>query len=374
MRKGYKVTIQEICDQFYIMGTYVECKELTTGNINGTYLVSFVRDGQPKKYILQRINTNVFCEPEKVMDNIVRVTEYIRNNVREEGLSTHKFVMRAFLSKKDMRPYVRDDMGGYWRCYRYIANSETYDATDDLTIIERVGGAFGRFQNFLDGFDASSLHESIPNFHNTVKRYERFEEIVKKDEFNRVKYCQKEIEDVLSFKKEACLLQNYLDQGKIPLRVTHNDTKSNNVSFDKDTKEALAVLDLDTVMPGAIAYDYGDAIRFIANTVIEDNPNVDEVKLDVDKYTAFTKGFIGEVNQKLEDLERDTLNLGVFAMTVELAVRFLGDYLDGDRYFKIKHPGHNMDRARNQIALAKDIIKKREQIDAIFSEVCKGMA
>lgn len=366
------MTIQEICEQFYINGTYVECKELTTGNINSTYLVGFIRDGVDKKYILQRINTNVFHEPEMVMDNIVRVTEYIRNNVREEGLSTHKFVMRAFLSKKDMRPFVIDDMGGYWRCYRYIANSETYDTCDDLSVIERVGGAFGRFQNFLDGFDASSLHVSIPNFHNTIKRYETFEEIVKKDEFNRAKYCQKEIEDIMSFKEDACLLQKHLDQGKIPLRVTHNDTKSNNVSFDKDTKEALAVLDLDTVMPGAIAFDFGDAIRFIANTVIEDNPNINEVALDIDKYAAFARGFVREVNSKLEDLERQTLNLGVFAMTVELAVRFLGDYIDGDRYFKIKHPGHNMDRARNQIALAKDIIRKREQIDKIFNDICKG--
>jgi Ser/Thr protein kinase RdoA (MazF antagonist) len=175
-----------------------------------------------------------------------------------------------------------------------------------------------------------------------------------------------ELSDLYSFEKEATKLQNYLDNGQIPLRVTHNDTKCNNVSFDKSTGEALAVLDLDTVMPGAIAHDLGDAIRFIANTVIEDDPDVDNVALDLDKYSAFAKGFISEVKNTLTDLERDTLNLGVFAMTVELAVRFLTDYLNGDKYFKTKYPGHNLDRARNQIALAKDIMKKSNEMDTII--------
>jgi Ser/Thr protein kinase RdoA (MazF antagonist) len=159
-----------------------------------------------------------------------------------------------------------------------------------------------------------------------------------------------------------------LDEGSIPLRVTHNDTKCNNVSFDKDTGEALAVLDLDTVMPGAIAHDFGDAIRFVANTLIEDDPDYESVKLDIDKYRAFAKGFIGEVGESLTELEKSTLNLGVFTMTVELAVRFLTDYVNGDVYFKTKYPGHNLERARNQIALAKDIIKKREVMDDILKK------
>ncbi len=362
------MTIQGICLSFNIGGKYIGCKELSTGNINCTYLVKYVRDGEKKHYILQRINKSVFKEPEKVMDNIVRVTDYIRGNIVEKGLSTRKFVLRAFVSKIDSRPFVIDDEGQYWRCYRFIENSETYDTSDDLTVIERVGQAFGRFQNCLDGFDATSLFISIPDFHNTKARYVAFENAVKVDACNRVRLVREEVDALMAMKEKACILQGYLDTHEIPIRVTHNDTKCNNVSFDKTTNEALAVLDLDTVMPGAVAHDFGDAIRFIANTLIEDDPDVDNVRLDLDKYQAFTKGFVTELKDKLEEKEKETLNLGVFAMTVELAVRFLTDYLNGDTYFKTKYPGHNVDRAKNQIALAKDILKKMPEMDGIIKK------
>ena len=362
------MTIQEICSSFNIGGKYVSCAELSTGNINSTYRERYIRDGEEKNYILQRINKKVFVEPEKVMDNIVRVTDYIRSNIMEKGLSTKKFVLRAFVSKSDGRPFVIDSDGEYWRCYRFIANSETYDTSDNLTVIERVGQAFGRFQNCLDGFDAKSLYISIRDFHNTKVRYKAFLDAVNENPCDRLKLVKEEVDALIEMQEQACLLQDYLDAGKIPLRVTHNDTKCNNVSFDKTTHEALAVLDLDTVMPGAVAHDFGDAVRFIANTLIEDDPDVERVKLDLNKYEAFTKGFVQEVKDKLEDKEKETLNLGVFAMTVELAVRFLTDYLLGDKYFKTKYPGHNVDRARNQIALAKDIINKKSEMDKIINK------
>ena len=362
------MTIKDICASFNIEGKYLGCTELSTGNINSTYQVKFKRDGEDKSYIVQRINKLVFTQPEKVMDNIVRVTHHVREHVKDKGLSTKKFVLRAFMSKESGKPFIIDEQGEYWRCYRFIENSITYDTCDDLGIIERAGSAFGRFQNFLDGFDASSLYITIPNFHNTSARYESFHQAIEKDEYKRVERVKDEIQKLIDFESEAVKLQGYLDEGKIPLRVTHNDTKCNNVSFDKNTGEALAVLDLDTVMPGAIAHDFGDAIRFIANTVIEDDPDVDSVALDVDKYKAFAKGFITEVKNDLTDLERQTMNLGVFTMTVELAVRFLTDYLNGDKYFKTKYPGHNVDRARNQIALAQDIQNKRALMDDIIKK------
>lgn len=362
------MTIQEICSRFDIEGKYVECIELTTGNINSTYRIKYIRDGQEKNYILQKINKAVFVEPERVMDNIVRVTDYVREKIKQKGLSTKKFVLRAFTCKDDKRPFVIDSEGEYWRCYRFIANSETYDSSDNLLVIERVGQAFGRFQNCIDGFDAQSLYLTIPNFHNTILRYQAFEKAIEEDAFNRVRLVKEEIQALLDMKEQACILQNELDAGDIPFRVTHNDTKCNNVSFDKTSHEALAVLDLDTVMPGAIAYDFGDAIRFIANTLIEDNPDVENVKLDLNKYEAFTKGFITEVKDKLTKEEKNTLNLGAFAMTVELAVRFLTDYISGDRYFKTRYPGHNVDRTRNQIALAKDILVKKEQMEQIIKK------
>lgn len=365
------MTIQEICARFDIGGKYIGCTELTTGNINSTYKVRYIRDGENKGYILQRINKKVFIEPEKVMDNIVRVTQYIRENIIKKGLSTKKFVLRTFLTKDGMQPFVIDDEGEYWRCYRYIKNSQTFDTCDDLGIIERAGQAFGRFQNCLDGFDANSLNITIPNFHNTKARYQAFHDAITKDPLNRIKRVKTEVDKLLSMEEDATKLQEHLDKDEIPLRVTHNDTKCNNVSFDKTTGEALAVLDLDTVMPGAVAHDFGDAIRFIANTLIEDDPDVENVKLDLDKYTAFAKGFVGEVKDNLTELEKQTLNLGVYTMTVELAVRFLTDYILGDKYFKTKHPGHNVDRARNQIALAEDVLSKKEEMDNILSAFIK---
>lgn len=362
------MTIQEICSSFDIGGKYVGCKELSTGIINCTYHVEYLRDGMRKDYIVQRINKSVFKNPKKLMKNIVSVTDYVRQNVIKKGLSTKRFVLRVFLSKKKARPYCKDDQGDYWRCYRFIQNSTTYDQTDNLKIIQRVGQAFGRFQDCLDGFDASTLFIPIPNFHNTPKRYKALRSAVKKDARKRVRHVVKEIEELRQFEERASLLQQYLDEGKLPLRVTHNDTKCNNVAFDKDTGEALAVLDLDTVMPGALAYDFGDAIRFIANTALEDDPYIERVSLDLKKYEAFTKGFIGELKEHLTDFEKQTINLGVFTMTVELAVRFLTDYINGDVYFKTKYPGHNLDRARNQIALAKDILRKTDLIDKILAK------
>lgn len=360
------MTIQDICASFDIGGRYVRCKELSTGIINCTYHVEYFRDGMRKDYIVQRINTEVFKEPKKLMSNIIKVTDYVRQNVIKKGLSTKRFVLRAFLTKKDRKPFLIDEAGGYWRCYRYIQNSTTYDSVDDLKIIERVGQAFGRFQDCLEGFDAKCLFTTIPDFHNTPKRYKAFYYAVKKNPKKRVKFVEKEIEELRYYEERASLLQRYLDEGRIPLRVTHNDTKCNNVSFDKDTGEALAVLDLDTVMPGAVAYDFGDAIRFIANTALEDDPDTEKVSLDLKKYEAFTKGFIGELKDDLTDFEKETINLGAFTMTVELAVRFLTDYLQGDKYFKTNYPGHNLDRARNQLALAKDILKKTDHIDKIL--------
>ncbi len=362
------MTIREICESFNIGGKYVNCNVVSTGNINCTYKVKYIRDGEEKNYILQRINKNVFTEPERVMDNIVKVTHHVRTNIIKKGLSTKKFVLRAFLSKETEQPFVIDDHGDYWRCYRFINNSETYDTCDDLGIIERAGTAFGRFQNCLEGFDASSLYISIPDFHNTIKRFQALHLAVEKDEFNRTKKVEKEIQALLGIEEKACELQKLLDSGDIPLRVTHNDTKCNNVSFDKTTGEALAVLDLDTVMPGAIAHDFGDAIRFIANTLIEDDPDVENVALDLDKYQAFTKGFITQVKDSLTPLEKKTMNLGALAMTAELAARFLTDYLNGDKYFKTNYPGHNLDRTRNQIALSLDIIKKKAEMDEIIQK------
>ena len=361
------MTIKEICNAFLIKGKYVGCEEINTGIINSTYKVTFLREGEQKCYAVQKINKTVFKNPPEVMENMVSVTDFVRENIEKKGLSTRRFVLRAFKTKEG-KSYITDEFGDYWRCVRFIKDSVTYDSTDDYKIIESVGSAFGLFQNCLDGFDASTLYITIPDFHNTPKRYEALKLAIERDEKGRVASVKKEISDLLSFEKQACLLQTYFEEGQLPLRVTHNDTKCNNVSFDKNTGEALAVLDLDTVMPGLIAHDFGDAIRFIANTTIEDDPDIASVNLDLGKFEAFTKGFVSQLKESLTDFEKQTLWLGALTLTVELAVRFLTDYINGDVYFKVKYPGHNLDRARNQIALAKSIEKNKTKIQKIIKK------
>lgn len=362
------MTIKDICSLFDIGGEFLGFSEIGTGNINSTYKVSFFKDGETKEYLLQKINKQVFKEPTKVMENIVRVTHHIRMMLTKREESTKLGVLRVFCSKEDDQPFIIDDCGEYWRCYRYIKNSTTYDSCDDLDLIFKMGKAFGSFQNDLKDFPSESLFITIPDFHNTKKRYQAFKHAIEKNPCKRVEKIKEEINDLLSFEEKACELQEYLDNGQIPYRVTHNDTKCNNVSFDKDTGEQLAVLDLDTVMPGAIAHDFGDAIRFIANTREEDDSHYQKVALDLNKYQAFAKGFVGEVGEALTEIERKTLNLGVFAMTVELSIRFFTDYILGDTYFKTKYPGHNVDRGRNQLALAKDILRKYDKMEEILKK------
>lgn len=360
--------ISDICKSFDIGGQYLNCTELTTGNINSTYHARYIRDGERKDYIVQNINTKVFKNPEKVMENIVNVTEYVRQNIKKQNLSTKKFVLRVFNTKETGKPYFVDNFGNYWRVYRYIKDSITYDTTNDMSIIEKAGQAFGRFQNCLDGFDANSLFVPLPDFHNTKKRYSALRQAISQDLAGRVNGVSYELTKLFELEEKATRLQTMLDSGLIPLRVTHNDTKCNNVAFDKNTGEALAVLDLDTVMPGAIAYDFGDAIRFIANKTLEDSPELDKVGIDLEKFRAFAKGFLGEVGEKLTQTEKQTLILGVLTMTVELAVRFMTDYLNGDVYFKVKRDGHNLDRTKNQIALALDILEKYALMEEITAK------
>lgn len=363
-----KVTIENICSKFSLKGKYKSHKQLTVGNVNVTYRVDFSDGAEENRYTLQKINKSVFTEPEKLMDNILRVTAFIRENIKKQKLPEDKFVL-GVIAANDGKPYVVDDCGEYWRCYGFIKNSVTFDSAVDLNIIKRAGQAFGRFQNCLSGFDANSLFVTLKDFHNTAKRYDALKSAVEADPFKRAEKVKKETEILLSFEKKAVMLQEYLDSGEIPFRVTHNDTKCNNVSFDGDTGEPLAVLDLDTVMPGAVAHDFGDAVRFIANSALEDDPDIKKVSLDLSKYKAFAKGFIGEVKGSLTETEKRTMNLGVIGMTAELAARFLTDYISGDVYFKTNYPEHNLVRTRNQIALLADADKKFGEMERILSDV-----
>jgi hypothetical protein len=264
--------------------------------------------------------------------------------------------------------YVDEDHS-FWRISKYINDSMTYEVCDSLFALEEAGRAFGKFQNNLSDFDAQKLYETIPDFHNTKKRMLDFMRHVVEDSCDRCDSVTPEIEYLVSVQKKATELSDMLERGELPLRVTHNDTKINNVLFDKDTERALVVIDLDTVMPGLVAHDFGDAVRFAANTAAEDEKDISKISFDLSKFTAFSKGFIPEVRDALTEAEVNTLALGAFTMTVELATRFLDDYITGDNYFKTRYPGHNLVRARSQIALARDIQHKLGRMNGIVKDI-----
>ncbi len=352
--------LKHVCEAFCIQGTLDSYKEIKRGNINNTYKVNVINsDGTPKSYMVQMVNTVVFKEPVKVMENIDHVTEYMH------AKDPHRKVLH-FHHTADRKTYVFDE-NGFWRLFNYVV-STTYDKVDDLEIIESGGQAFGDFQVQLRDFDAAILHETIPGFHNTVSRYNQLENAVAADPYDRVEWVREEIDWLRSVRDKACTLTRLYEENKLPLRVTHNDTKINNVLFEKDGKKAIVVVDLDTVMPGLVGHDFGDAIRFAANKVEEDCPFAKAAGIDMDIFRAFTKGFLSQVAKYLTQTELDTLAISCFDLTCELAIRFLEDYIMGDVYFKTHRPGHNLDRARCQIALAKDMERHMDEMEQVVRE------
>lgn len=359
--------IEKICRKFGIDGEYLSYELLTNGHINTTYKVYFVRRGEVKDYILQRINVYVFKNPEAVMENIVKVTEYIREKIKATGVSAKRYVLH-YQPTENGKYYFVDEKDGFWRCARFIDDSVTFNITDNPIVIEEAGKAFGEFQMYLADFPVQDLNIVIPHFHNTVLRYETFENSVRRNETGRADGVKDEIQKYLSLKEIATKMYKMQRAGELPLKVTHNDTKCNNVLFDKTTFRHLSVIDLDTVMPGLVGFDFGDAIRFTANTCDEDEKDVSIVKLDMDKFEAFTRGFLSAVGQALSENEKNTLALGAVTMTVECGMRFLTDYLDGDKYFKISREEQNLDRARCQLALAEDMITRIDEMNAVVDK------
>ena len=361
-----KSVFEKVAKEFCINGKIVDLSPMTNGNINVTCMVTVDNNGETSKYVFQRINTYVFKQPKHIMSNIGYVTSFILDKIEKLGLDTDGVL--HFLTTAEGNNYVEDG-NDFWRAYIYVPNSLTVNHSDDLNKIRSAGKAFGNFQNMLSDFDASKLYETIPNFHNTRARIETFLKDVEKDECDRVAEVKEELKEMEKFYPLAIRLNEMVDQGELPLRVTHNDTKINNVLFDITTEEAKTVIDLDTVMPGLVAHDFGDAIRFGANTSAEDEPDLSKVSLDLNKYKAFAEGFLSEVCGSLTENEIKTLALGAFTMTFELVVRFLNDYINGDKYFKTLYPGHNLVRTRCQLALTKDMYNKMDEMNKIISEL-----
>ncbi len=356
--------LAKVCEGFCLKGTYVGYETIQVGNVNKTYRVKVRLDeGRDKFFLVQNLNTYVFKNPEQVMENIDKVTEHIRGKHPNE-IALH------FHHTADRKTYI-DTGDDFWRMTNYIP-SVTYNVVKDLEVVRNAGRAFGNFQVDLSDFDSKLLFETIPNFHNTTKRFESLAASVAADPWGKVAHVQEELDYLFSVKEKACRLTSLWEDGKLPLRVTHNDTKFNNVLFAEDGVTALVVIDLDTVMPGLVGHDFGDAIRFAANFTEEDCPEYHKVGVNMDVFRAFTEGFLEKTAGALTPMELDTLALSAFVLTVELAVRFLDDYIQGSPYFKINYPEHNLVRTKCQIALAKDMEKKMPLMEQIVRDcACK---
>lgn len=354
----------KVGEAFRIQGPFFSYEEIKMGNVNHTYKVNYIRDdgsgmARIKSYLVQRVNTYAFQRPMELMSNIDKVTEYIHGkypNVK----------CLHFHHTHERNNYLMDE-DGFWRLSNYVP-SLTFNSCDDLAVVRSAGQAFGNFQMMLAGFDASSLFYTIPDFHNTRKRYANLKADVAADPCGRAAEVQEELDWLLSVEDEACKITDLYEAGKLPLRVTHNDTKINNVLFDQETLNPLVVIDLDTVMPGLVGHDFGDAIRFAANFVEEDSPEAEKAGLNLNIYWAFAEGFLKETSPALTEAEVATLGNSCFSLACELATRFLADYIVGDKYFKIREPKHNLIRTRCQIALAKDMLKKMDAMNAIVSD------
>lgn len=324
------------------------------GHINNTNLVTVSSDTETKKYILQRINTDIFTNPKELMENICNVTSYLKTVIEKRGGDTERETMTVIYTR-DGQPYFTDSEQGVWRVFTYVEHTICLQQCRDTNDFYSSAKAFGQFQKNLADYDASTLHETIPDFHNTPDRFRKFKEALSADILHRAAEVANEIAFIEAHEADCSYMTDLLDAGKLPLRVTHNDTKLNNILLDDQTGEALCIIDLDTVMPGLAANDYGDSIRFGANHSAEDEQDLSKVNFSLELFETYTKGFLEIAGDALTPLEIETLPCGAKLMTLECGIRFLTDYLEGDHYFAIHRPGQNLDRARTQFKLVRDM-------------------
>jgi hypothetical protein len=347
--------------QFQTKGTPVECEPYGCGHINTTYLVTA---DTGSRYIMQKINLTVFPDVDGLMENVAAVTSFLAAHTEDPRGAMH------LVPTREGKSYWRDENGGCWRMYDFVEDSLCLQAPESDQDFYESAIAFGRFQQQMASFDAATLHETIPNFHNTPDRYRQFKETVAADPMGRRKDVENEIKFALAREAEAGSLRSMQERGELPLRVTHNDTKLNNVMLDAVTRRALCVIDLDTVMPGLSLYDFGDSIRFGAATALEDERDLSKMEMSLHLFRIYTRGFLTAC-PGLTAAEKAMLPMGAKLMTLECGIRFLKDHLDGDRYFTIHRPGQNLDRARTQFRLVADMEKKWDEMASIVAEEAK---
>ena len=348
----------QVLKAFCLDSKPISCERYGCGHINVTYLV-VTESG--RRYILQKINNSIFKDVPGLMGNIAAVTKYLRKIISDpRGVLT-------LVPTTDGADYLQYEDGSFWRVYDFVEQSLCLQAPESADDFYQSAVAFGTFQQQLKDFPAETLCEVIPNFHNTVDRYRIFKEALAADVCGRAASVKAEIDFALAREQEAGTLVNMLAEGKLPLRVTHNDTKLNNVMLDEATRKPLCVIDLDTTMPGLSLYDFGDSIRFGAATAAEDEKDLDKMVMDLSLFETYTKGFLSACPGLTEN-ERDMLPMGAKLMTLECGVRFLTDYLSGDTYFRTHYEGQNLDRCRTQFKLVADMESKWDEMKRIVKE------
>ena len=356
--------LSEVIGMFAFPGTFVEAIPYGNGHINDTYRLTFEQSGRLVHYILQQMNRKVFRKPEELMENIEGVTAWLKKKIQENGGDIYRETLNVIPSAEG-KAWCVDDTGEYWRAYYFIENALCLDQAAGTQDFYESAVAFGHFQRLLSDYPADTLHETIPDFHNTPDRFRKFRAAVEADVCGRAAAVQDEIRFVMEREAFTHTLMDRLAEGKLPLRVTHNDTKSNNVLMDNTTGKGLCVIDLDTVMPGLAVNDFGDSIRFGASTGAEDEKDLSKISCDMELYDIYAKGFVEGCGGALTDMEIECLPIGAKVMTYECGMRFLTDYLSGDTYFKVDYPTHNLDRTRTQLKLVWDMEQKWEQMQEI---------
>ena len=364
---------KSIAENFNLAGRLIRSESFGSGHINDTYCLTCETDNRQTHYILQRINHEVFKNPPAMMENIRRVTNHIRRKIQEQQ---NKLASRqlAVIDTKEGTDFYKDDRGNYWRLYNRIENAITFDTIESPELAYEAARMFGRFAAMLTDLPGPPLHETIPDFHATPKRFKTFIEVLRQDSCNRAKDVTTEIDFVLENAGICDVLLNYADKGDIPVRVTHNDTKINNVLLDEKTHKGVCVIDLDTVMPGLSLYDFGDMVRTATNPAEEDERDLSKVTMRMPIFEMLLKGFAQETHAFLTPTEKKNMAFAGKLITFEQMIRFLADHLAGDIYYKIHREGHNLDRCRTQMKMVQSIIAREEEMNALADSVFEELA
>lgn len=366
--------LQEISSRFLLHGDFESGMPYGSGHINDTFAIQMNQGGTRVRYIFQRINHGVFAKPEQLMENIARVCEHNLKTCGDLGQAERSRRVLTVIPARDGLPYTIDSENCYWRCYIFIEKSKTYDRIESRKQAYEAAKAFGNFQKLLTNLPGNRLHETVPDFHDTVARYRNLIDAIQADKCRRAALVEKEINFFTTREKDTGRLIALMNEGALPERVTHNDCKLNNVMIDDESGEGICVIDLDTVMPGSALYDFGDMVRTATSPALEDEPDTSKVEMQMPMFEAIVTGYLAGAGSMLCATELEQLAFSGKLITMEIGMRFLTDYLEGDQYFKIHRENHNLDRSRTQIALVQSIEQQLEEMNAVVQKTAKETA